>query len=250
MHWHISAQTHRGHVRPTNEDALAVIESYPLLAVADGMGGHQAGEIASRMIVERLSALRLPPTIAHAQQQIAQSLQACNHAILEFADQQLAGGTAGSTVVVLYAHGAQGVCLWVGDSRLYRVRRRQLEQLTDDHSIVAEMVAAGLITALEARSHPSNNIITRAVGARKTLEIDCIAFDIEPGDIFLLCSDGLINEIDDTEILDILLEHDVHECGTQLRDLCLSRAARDNLTLIIGQTCATAQTCQAETTAH
>ena len=164
MDWHVSTQTHCGNVRKINEDALMVKRSGPLMAVADGMGGHLAGEVASGMIVDYLSNLTLERALSGVGTQIEAALQQVNQDILDYGRDQLAGVTIGSTVVTLAARGRRAVCVWAGDSRLYRLRRRQLEQLTEDHSYVAEMVREGLLSPEEARHHPSSNMITRAIG--------------------------------------------------------------------------------------
>jgi serine/threonine-protein phosphatase Stp1 len=235
MDWQIATQTHQGNVRSVNEDALLVIKEYPLLLVADGMGGHLAGEVASGAIVERLAGLKLAFDLDKARAQVQAELLACNAHILEFATRELAGVTVGSTVVAMLARDGRGVCLWVGDSRLYRLRGGQLEQISEDHSYVSNLVRAGLLDAAEARHHPSANLITRAVGVHQSLELAVTSFTVQGDDIFLLCSDGLYNEIDEPEISQLLAQADVYRSSVQLLNLCLSRAARDNVTFVIAQ---------------
>ena len=135
----------------------------------------------------------------------------------------------------MLASGDSGACVWAGDSRLYRARNNRLEQLTQDHSYVAEMVRAGQLTPEEAVDHPSSNVITRAVGAAAELRLDCDTFDIRVGDTYLLCSDGLYNEVGPDELLAAMLARDVWQSSHQLMNLCLGRAARDNISFILGR---------------
>lgn len=234
MDWQIATQTHVGNVRSVNEDSLLVVKEFPLLAVADGMGGHKAGEIASRMIVDHLAALPLDSNLDIARQQAEESLLDSNSQIIQFSQRELDGVSAGSTIVSLLAQGDKAVCLWAGDSRIYRLRNNELEQLTDDHSYVAEMVRDGLISQEQARNHPSSNIITRAIGVLPEIDIAVQFIDVYPDDTFLLCSDGLYNEIDDAEMQQIISKSDVYRSSVQLLNLCLERPARDNISFIIG----------------
>ena len=138
MDWQIATQTHRGNVRQINEDALLVEKRYPLLAVADGMGGHEAGDVASRLLVERLAGLDLANQLQEAAAQLESSIVECNSLLIEYARQRLNGQTIGCTVVAMVAHEDRGACLWAGDSRLYRARDGSLHQVTRDQA--AEVV--------------------------------------------------------------------------------------------------------------
>ena len=235
MDWHIASQTHRGNVRTINEDALLVEKNYPLLVVADGMGGHQAGEVASGMLVDSLGALRLQDGISSAAAQVKASIIQCNASLVDYAQEKLGGQSVGSTVVVMLTDSTAGVCMWAGDSRLYRARNSQLEQITADHSYVAELVRSGQITTEEAANHPSSNVITRAVGASADLNLDSLSFGIADQDTYLLCSDGLYNEVSDNEILAAMCEEDISNSGEQLLQLCLNRRARDNVSFVIAR---------------
>ena len=144
MEWQIATQTHRGNVRKLNEDALLVEKSYPLFVVADGMGGHEAGEVASQMLVSGLAATRLERDFETAAAQLEAGILQGHEDVRTYAREKLGGQLVGSTVVAMLACQGEGLCLWAGDSRLYRVRDRQLEQVTQDHSYVAELVRAGL----------------------------------------------------------------------------------------------------------
>ena len=235
VRWLIASRSHPGNVRSSNEDALLVREDYPLLAIADGMGGHRAGDVASQLIVGKLARLDMATSLKAARRQVEQSLLDSNEAIVDYSDRSLAGATAGSTAIVLLTRAGRGVCLWVGDSRLYRIRGGIIEAMTRDHSYVADLVSQGLLNAADAASHPASNVITRAVGANKTLEVDSVRFDIARGDTYLLCSDGLYNECEAAEMLDIASRRDVENSSARLLDLCLSRGARDNVSLIIAR---------------
>lgn len=235
MEWQIATQTHCGNVRPINEDALLVEKHYPLLMVADGMGGHAAGDVASGMLAEQLGELQLADNLHDAVAQVTTLIQQCNKDMVEYARRELDGQSIGSTVVVMLADEFTGACLWAGDSRLYRARDGRLQQLTGDHSYVADMVRAGQLSADEAVNHPSSNVITRAVGATSDLTLDSDTFVIRPEDSYLLCSDGLYNEATAEEILSALLAADIWQSSHQLLHLCLGRKARDNISFIIAR---------------
>jgi len=235
MEWQIATQTHRGKMRRINEDALLVEKGYPLLMVADGMGGHAAGDVASRMLAEQLGTLQLADSLGDAVDQVRSAVMGCNSDMIDYANRHLAGQAIGSTIVAMLTKDFAGACVWAGDSRLYRARDDRLEQLTGDHSHVAELVRAGRLSAEEALNHPSSNAITRAVGAAPELVLDSESFDVRPGDTYLLCSDGLYHEVTDKEILSSLLTEDIWRSSQQLLNLCLGRKARDNITFIIGR---------------
>jgi serine/threonine protein phosphatase PrpC len=231
MQFESVARTHVGCRRKTNEDAMLVRPG--LWAVADGMGGHDAGEVASALVVAKLSAIP-------ANQVLAASTAAV-HSALEEANRQLwamAGGadtprTMGTTIVALSADDKGFDCLWAGDSRAYRVHDGVLAQLTRDHSLVQHLVDAGDLDPQAAVHHPNANIITRAVGAAPQVVIDQVSGEILPGDVFLLASDGLTRLISDDEILRALLATDLEAMADQLVKDCLARKAPDNLTFII-----------------
>ncbi|MEO0762908.1 MAG: PP2C family serine/threonine-protein phosphatase, partial [Pseudomonadota bacterium] len=198
-----SARTHVGAVRKLNEDAIIALPEIGVWAVSDGMGGHAAGDFASQTIVEALA--MLPPGLSPME-----LMQAVREAIAD-AHGQIAGESArrggvtiGATVVALMIAEGHFACLWVGDSRLYRLRDGQVAMLSHDHSLVAELVEAGHITWAEAERHPKANAITRAVGVGEAPEIDKRRGNALPGDRFLLCSDGLSRYADDTALTYLL----------------------------------------------
>lgn len=233
--WQISSQTHCGNVRKVNEDSLLVQQHYPLLAVADGMGGHQAGDIASQMLINQLANLSLENELTDAAAQVRQAILTGNADIIDYGKRNLGGQTIGTTVVAMLARGSEGACLWAGDSRLYRYREPDLQQLSEDHSYVGELVKSGQLHPKDARHHPSANVITRTVGVDPKLEVAQLTFHIAPRDTFLLCSDGLYNEASNTELQQAMSADDIYRASDQLLNLCLHRAARDNISFIIAR---------------
>ena len=233
VRWLSAQATHVGLKREINEDSLIACPQTELWAVADGMGGYEAGDIASDMIVQSLESVEKKDLLADMVDEVENRLLDVNQGILDYADIQLQGRTLGSTVVSLFIQGAIGMCVWAGDSRLYRFRQQQLEQLSRDHSQVEEMLAAGQISEEEALTHPGGNIITRAIGASPEIYLDTAVFTAKLGDIFLLCSDGLYNMVDEQEISRILLDYPVDEAVDQLIQATLDNGARDNVSIIL-----------------
>ena len=166
-----TARTDVGMVRQHNEDAFLARPDLGIWAVADGMGGHSAGDLASEMIVGRLGELHYQPRLGLAVDEVETVLEEINSTLRSLAISR-AAATIGSTVVTLLIRGAHAVCLWAGDSRLYRLRDAQLEQLTQDHTLVADLVARGALGAEQAANHPQSNLVTRAVGAVEGLKLD------------------------------------------------------------------------------
>jgi protein phosphatase len=248
--WMSSARSDAGRVRDINEDACLDEPARGRWAVADGMGGHAVGDVASRLVIDQLrdqlrgplrDPLRQLPAGASAMTQgLAQA-----RAQLLGANQQLRDEAArrqvqriGSTVVVLLACDRFCGYLWAGDSRIYLCRAGQLRQLTRDHSHVEELRALGQLTDEEARNHPAHHIITRAVGATDELDLDEDTIEVADGDVFLLCSDGLSNELSDAEILATLVANAPLDCRRvtdELVDKALAHGGRDNITAVVVQ---------------
>lgn len=231
--WKSAQDTNIGTVREANEDAILSSPQLQFWAVADGMGGYEAGNVASQMIVSSLESLTASTGLDELVNKIEDRLLDVNHRILEFADIMLDGRTLGSTVVTLSIKGRVGVCLWAGDSRLYRFRNRQLLQLSRDHSQIQEQIQQGYITAENAIDSPDSNVITRAVGADPELYIDINVFSTQVGDIFVLCSDGLYNMVSDEEIAATLSEFIIDEAVKSLIQQALERGADDNISVIL-----------------
>lgn len=231
--WQYCALTDTGARRKHNEDSIMSAPELGLWAVADGMGGHEAGDVASGMIVDALSSIKRPENFSLFVDAVELTLQKTNQALRDHAEKQYAGRTMGSTVVALLIADGYGACMWAGDSRLYRFRNNALEQLSRDHSQVQRLVDAGLLAAEEADSHPNANVITKAVGGAVHLAVDVVMLDVQPGDRFLLCSDGLYNELDPDEIAVRFSVGAVEEVANQLLQGALEKGARDNVSVIV-----------------
>jgi len=233
--WQVVSQTHCGNVRKVNEDAILALTQPLLLAVADGMGGHQAGDIASKMVISNLAGLNRKIDLASSILQVKNAILASNESILDYSKSQLNGQTVGTTIVAMLSDCTQASCLWAGDSRLYRLRNNHIEQLTQDHSHVAELIKTGQLQAKDAHKHPSSNIITRSVGVESPLSLDQVSFDILAQDTFLLCSDGLYEEVEESELLQAMQVNDIYRGSNWLLNLSLGRAAKDNVSFIIAR---------------
>jgi protein phosphatase/serine/threonine-protein phosphatase Stp1 len=226
------AMTHAGAKREHNEDACVDRPDVGLWAVADGAGGHAAGEVASGMIAEALEGVPGGLPAAEMLAQVRLSIERTHRALRAEAARRGPDVVVASTVVVLLARGEHFACLWAGDSRAYLLRGGVLRQITRDHSLVQELVEAGAIAPHEADSHPRANVITRAVGAElDDLSLDKVSDRLHPGDRFLLCSDGLCKTLPDGEIASLLGALD----GTPsqaLIDAALAMNVSDNVTAV------------------
>jgi serine/threonine protein phosphatase PrpC len=232
LQWTSASRTDVGRVRALNEDACLALPQQGLWAVADGMGGHTAGDVASAMIVSALGTLAAPESLATFVAAARGALQTVNH---ELRDEAARRGVRmiGSTVAVMMASGRTCGWLWAGDSRIYLYRDARLEPLTTDHSQVAELQAQGLLSAESARHHPAQHMITRAVGAADWLELDEGRIDVRDGDLFLLCSDGLSNEVQESEMARVLEGGDCQVAIDTLVEMALQAGGRDNITAVV-----------------
>lgn len=228
------SRTHVGLRRKVNEDSVLVRDECGLWAVADGMGGHEAGDVASSKVTE---ALRQLPASAGLDALIADAIVALKRVNQDLI--ALAGGNGqrsiGTTIVGLAIAGGEFRCFWAGDSRAYRIRDDQIVQLTRDHSMVQDLVDAGMLRPDEAVDHPNSNIITRAVGVASELRVDTVAGDVKPGDQFLLASDGLTRMVDDLELVANLTSATPDSAAEKLIETVLSRGAPDNVSLVIAK---------------
>ncbi len=232
--WMSTALSHVGKVRGINEDAVLDRPDLGLWVVADGMGGHAAGDVASRMIVTELEGIETPDDMEKFIRLVSERLELVNLCLREtalIADHSISG----STVAALLVFGSRAAAVWAGDSRVYVYRGNRLRQLSQDHSQVREWVEMGLLEPEEARHHPDSNIITRAVGAMDHLELETHLFDVQPGDTYLLCSDGLYNEVSEQEMETALITGDCVRAAQQLLGLVLSRKARDNVSIVVAR---------------
>ncbi len=228
--------THAGSVREVNEDSILSRDDSGLWVVADGMGGYEAGDVASRMLVEALSEIDLSEeNLSTNIENIEQAVLDVNQRIIDHSNSAFEGRVFGSTVVLVYLRDDLGFVLWAGDSRLYRVRDNQLKRMTRDHSQLQEMLDSNLLLPEEIDSYPDNNVITRAVGAEENLMLDFLAFKVNESDKFILCSDGLYNAVDDNQIQSILNNGSINLNSKQLIDTALENGASDNVSFILIQ---------------
>jgi PPM family protein phosphatase len=227
-----AAATDTGRRREANQDA--VLAEFPLFAVADGMGGHIGGEIASTSTVDRLRPIAESGTVTPKAIEKALAKAVKDIAAHPGATDDGTGTTL--TGVYFDQHGSRPhwVTLNIGDSRVYLVRDGQIAQITTDHSVVQELVAAGRLSPEEAENHPYGNVITRAVGPTDSVKPDYVRLDLVDGDRFVICSDGLTKELTDYGIQHFLGEHaDPGEAVTAMMEAALENGGRDNITLIV-----------------
>ncbi len=232
--WQSAQEIHRGKRRKNNEDAVLSRPEAGLWAVADGMGGHDAGDVASLAIAKGLSELTLNGSLADGVDLIEDKLCEVNEGLRLHARVECQGATVGSTVVAMLTRGDVGAVLWAGDSRLYRLRGLTLEQITRDHNPISDLLDAGAVSEAEALA-ADTNIITRAVGSQPELFLDVGVFDVEARDTYLLCSDGLYRELDSSELVEELCGEVLRTSAQGLLQKCLAGAARDNIALVIAR---------------
>ncbi len=233
IEWSGFSVTDVGSVRSVNEDSVLMLSESGLWAIADGMGGHQVGDIASAKIVDALAKIPHIELLSEMIDAVDDALINVNSDIIDYASKQPGNFSMGSTVVSLLLRGRVGAALWVGDSRLYRYRNGQLEQMTRDHSQVEELLQMGHITPEEMENHPQRNVITRAVGGEEDLYVDVNVFGAQIGDTFLLCSDGLYNAVTIDEITSMLNNRSAEDCAQILMQTALKKGASDNVSIIV-----------------
>ena len=234
LSWQSHGISDVGKVRKHNEDSMLERPEVGMWAVADGMGGHAAGDVASQMIVNSLKKVHEGISLDRYIDDIEDRLIAVNKKLIKKANESKKRTTIGSTVAILLAFDKYCVYLWAGDSRLYRLRNKEIRQITTDHSQVEQYVEQGLISREEAAVHPHGNMITRAVGAAQRFCLDMDIQEMEKGDRYLLCSDGLTKHIFEMELQNMLLTGNSTEKTCQdLIELTLSRGAGDNVTAIV-----------------
>lgn len=220
-----------GRRRHRNEDAF-VCEP-PLFAVADGMGGAQAGEIASRLAAAAVQ--RMEPVEGSGRERVVALIEEANRSVFERARRDESVSGMGTTMTVALLEDEEVWIGHVGDSRAYLVREGRIEQLTDDHSLVAELVRSGRLTPEEAESHPQRSVITRALGTDAAVEVDAFPVAVRPGDLFMLCSDGLTTMVDDETIRELVERHrpDLQTAARALVDEANRRGGEDNITVVL-----------------
>lgn len=239
-----------GRRRQNNEDAVGEVPELGLVVLADGMGGHNAGEVASRIAVDTvcdhvrrrwdaLAADRFDPDSGYSPVALLlrEAVQAANSAIYQAAQEQPRLAGMGTTIVAALFGGGLMSVAHVGDSRLYRWREGELEQLTRDHSLIEELVARGHYSRQDAAEHVQKNIVTRALGIESSVEVDLLEDPVRLDDIVLLCSDGLSDLVDDAAIAQILDRHqnDLGKAGRALVQLANDAGGRDNISVVLAR---------------
>lgn len=223
------SRTEVGHVREHNEDSLTVLP--PLFAVADGMGGHEAGEIASEITINTLN--DLAPESADAEA-LARAVVAANLNVIKAPSQGIGREGMGTTLTAAILEKERLIIAQVGDSRAYLLHNGSLQQITRDHSLMADMIEAGQLTEAEARVHPNRSVITRAIGSDPHMQPDLYELNVETGDRLLLCSDGVCGMIEDSEIASIMRQApSAQACADQLVEAALHAGGFDNATAVV-----------------
>lgn len=227
------ARSHQGLVRAHNEDSHLESTRTGLWAVADGMGGLSLGEVASQAVVRALGGIGPQVSGSGYVAAVKAALEAANAELRELATQRGETRGIGSTVAGLIAFDGHFAAFWSGDSRVYRLRDGDLDRLTRDHSLVQDMVDSGLLAPDRAESHPMASVITHAVGVDRELRVDFVHARIQPGDLFLICSDGLTRVVADGEIERVLQGQPMAQAAETLLAATLDRGAPDNVTLVL-----------------
>lgn len=235
MRFECASRTHVGLKRKINEDSLFADPERGLWVVADGMGGHEAGEVASGMVIDALRTLPLLDDLDELATSASEALQRVNRDLIGLARSGGGGQTIGTTVVGLAIANGSFRCFWLGDSRAYRFRDGMITRISHDHSLVQNLVDAGMIKPEEAESHENANLITRAVGVSEKVAVDVVSGDALEGDQFLLASDGLTRVVSDEELALTLARTSPEEAADNLLSKVLERGAPDNVSLIIAR---------------
>jgi protein phosphatase len=226
------AATHVGKVRQQNEDSYLLAPKSGVWAVADGMGGHAAGDLASHIVVTELEQIATPSSAAELLASCEARMVSANSRLRQIAGER-EGELIGTTVAVLLIYQQFFACVWAGDSRIYRVRSSGIEQISVDHTEAQLLMGEGKLTAEEAKAWPRRNVITRAIGVYDDPELEMIDGTVEPHDIFILCSDGLTGHVDDQEIYAFAAENSPQRACDLLVELTLDRGASDNVTVVM-----------------
>jgi PPM family protein phosphatase len=238
----VAAGSDVGRQRSQNEDAWEIVRRHSGktagLVVADGMGGHEAGEVASRMAVETMtqtirSCATLNCCLEDAEQLLRDGLEEANRRIMEYSELHLRGVSSGTTLTAAYLDGPMLILIHIGDSRAYLYREGMLRQISQDHTWVAELVATGAINEGEAREHPERNKITRALGFDTGMKPQLVWERLRKGDRLLLCTDGLTEYLGEQELAHVLEKHAPTDAVSMLVEAANGRGGRDNITVIV-----------------
>jgi len=231
LKWCSASASAAGNVRTHNEDAVLELPAAGLWVVADGMGGHRAGDVAAQSIVEGLGTVQRPQRFSQFLDEVEDRLRQVNANLYQTA--AVRGGTIGSTVAALLAFDRHCVSVWAGDSRIYRRRGGVLTCITRDHSAVQELLDRGALAPQDAASHNAVNVITRAVGATSELCLDIELRTLRHDDRYLLCSDGLYKELSEADISEGLSEHDAASACKALMGRALAGVCGDNVSVVV-----------------
>lgn len=224
--------TDPGKVRALNEDSYLVKPEIGLWAVADGMGGHDAGDFASQTLVEELGKITETSSAPALLSAIENSVIEANATLRKAAEDRGGGSVIGCTLAALVIYEDAYACVWSGDSRVYRVRYSKIEQISRDHTEAQELVDRGTITEEEAKTWPRKNVITRAIGVFDEPELEMVQGRVEHGDVFVICSDGLTEHVEDHEIERFALRRPLGRAVDSMISTTLERGAKDNVTVI------------------
>lgn len=225
--------THRGGVRAHNEDAFLEAPQSGLWLVADGMGGYDAGDVASQLICNTVARKLNDTADPLTAGELEQSLHYANRRIRQYGADVLGGKTLGSTVAALLIEAGQYHLFWAGDSRCYMARSRKLIQLSRDHSQVADMVEQGALRADQADNHPLAHVITRALGVDPQIELDYRTGGVADGDLFLLCTDGVSKEFTSDQLVALASADSIDDASLAIMHSALVNKCNDNITCII-----------------
>ena len=236
----IGGRSNKGLVRETNQDCMYLpkVNCLPLFIVADGMGGHKAGEVASRLTVDIISKEIMQnasyiSNLKFASKIIKDAIKLANKEVFDYSLSHVECKGMGTTVTLGYVYNNSFIVAHVGDSRAYYLRNKKLVRITEDHSLVNELIKTGEITRSEALTHPQRNVILRAVGTDTDINIDIDIVKINASDIFIICSDGLTNMIDESKIQEIFekTEDIEHACELAIES-AIEKGGKDNITVI------------------
>ncbi len=232
INFETGSATHTGVVRQVNEDSLFVGDGNGVWLVADGMGGHHNGKLASSTIVEAAKTVGRAASAPDLLARFNDRVYRANAELLRLSTGD-ENAVMGSTLAALLVFGQRYACVWSGDSRVYLVRNQKIVQISHDHSEVQELIDKGLLNSSEARSWPGRNVVTRAVGVFEEPELEAVNGEIEPADVFVLCSDGLTGHVEDSEILSQVIAKPPQSACDDLVELTLQRGAKDNVTVVV-----------------
>jgi len=235
------SRTDVGRIRVVNEDRAYVKQianGYSLAILADGMGGHQAGDVAAQMTIDiigqKLQTISPTATIEERKQLLVSAVNSANEQIYKYSSEREQYKGMGTTVITALASTSEMIIAHIGDSRAYKLSKQSIVQLTEDHSLVNELVKTGQITPEEANHHPRRNVVVRALGTDPNVEIDLIEVVLEPNDLFILCSDGLSNLVEGEAIAQIIQQSpDLETAAEQLVLQALQAGGDDNITVVL-----------------